>query len=85
MVYGLIMVYVNVQEAGGRLPVRGREGQRRGSPHHGGVSVNHFTWIRILFCSLADPNPDRSDLYVWGLLDPDPDLLVSCDSDSDFG
>ncbi len=44
IVYGLIMVSVNVQEAGGRLPVRGREGQRRGSTHHGGVSVNHFAW-----------------------------------------
>jgi hypothetical protein len=41
------MVSVDVQEAGGRLPVRGREGQRRRSPHHGGVSKNHLTRIRI--------------------------------------
>jgi hypothetical protein len=59
--------------------------------HMGGVSVNHFTWkqeqavmwIRILFCSVLDPNPDRSDLKVWDLLDPV--LLVSCGSGSDIG
>ncbi len=83
------MVSVDVQEAGGRLPIRGREGQRRGSPHHGGVSVNHFTWqscgsgsffavfrIRIRI--------DRIRMF-WGLLDPDPDQLVSCGSGFDIG
>jgi hypothetical protein len=44
--------------------------------YRGAHSLCRSWYKRVLTSNVADPDPDQSDAYVFGLLDPDPDPLA---------